>query len=141
MGQYRVTAGGCWVTATNKGVIQYAEFNSNVIQHLGSRRYRLYQVAAVLNTKRLYPTVRAEQIKAWIVSNSAEASHLCRYARETAQSLPDGSEYTLYLIEEVKGCFNPDHMVMEASTVNRSRIRCRGGVLCEHRPNCILVAT
>ena len=140
LGQLRTGPDNCCYTVTkNDETILYAEFNSDIVSHLGTRRYRLYQVAAVANTKRLYPTLGAKELKEWVTMHRAEASHLCRKVTVTSQYLPDGTTYQLDLVEEVKGCFNIDHLIMESAVVNRSRIRCRGGDNCQHKPKCILV--
>jgi len=140
MGQFELSPSGCWLTRqTNGRLIRYAEFNSNVLPHLGTRRYRLYQVGAVLAIKRAYPNLVDADFVGWAQAFRPEASHLCRYAVPFERINPDGSVYQLDVVEECKPCFNPAHMTMEDSVANLNRIRCRGGPDCIHVPPCLIV--
>jgi hypothetical protein len=151
---YHVTPSGCHVTrrtqdapASNKSAqykkgdfIDYAEFNSDCIKRLGTRRYRLYQVAGVLNLKQRYPLKStAEWVDYLSKHPKLEASHLCRRKKEVLQDMSDGSERTVTITEEVKACFNPSHVTMEDGDINRTRIKCTGGDACDHEPKCKLV--
>ena len=139
MGQLEMH-GECIITRNDKGVlIEYPEFNSNCLKRLGTRRYQLYQVAAVAAVKKQFPEVRKEEMIEWATGLKLEASHLCRFSQLTYQPLPDGTVYELPLTSEVKPCFCIDHMFLEPDQVNRSRIRCTGGTDCPHVPKCILV--
>lgn len=71
---------------------KYPEFNSDVLTPGTSRRIRLYQVAAIIGTRRYYDTVTNEGIAVWIKSYKVEASHLCRYVSFGDRVVnPDGS--------------------------------------------------
>lgn len=152
--QLSTTKGGCKVTQRTvaykpkpgkeaKAVgeqFKYAEFNSNAIPRLGSRRYRLYQVAAVYNMKVLYPDLSVAQWLEWLQAfDQPEASHMCRILKTITYKLPDGQQHTVTITEEVKGCFCKDHMCVEPGAVNRSRIKCIGGDSCQHSPKCKVV--
>jgi hypothetical protein len=152
--QLVTTAGGCVVTQRtiaykpkpgkeSKAIgeqFKYAEFNSNAIPRLGSRRYRLYQVAAAYNMKVLYPAKTVAQWQEWLqTTDRPEASHICRTLKTITYTLPSGQQQTVTLTEEVKGCFCRSHLVIEPAAVNRSRIKCDGGSGCQHNPPCIVV--
>lgn len=119
----------------------YPEFNSDCLARLGTRRYRLCQVAAVLNTRRLYPALTTEALVGWINSGKgqAEASHLCRKEVRVTSHLPDGTRHTYTTAMECKECFTTNHCLLEFSSDNTARMRCRAGAQCDHRPPCVLV--
>ena len=133
-------------------LIKYPEFNSNVGLGGGpARRYRLYQVAAVVHTKRRYPGMTGDELIQWArhlaesklawedPMGAPEGSHLCRFDADMYVRNPDQSRYNLVGVVECKGCFNPKHCVLEAGIANRSRIACGAGELCQHEPKCIYV--
>lgn len=110
MGQLEMH-GECIITRNDKGVlIEYPEFNSNCLKRLGTRRYRLYQVAAVAAVKKQFPEVSKEEMIEWATGLKLEASHLCRFSQLTYQPLPDGTVYELPLTSEVKPCFCRPHV-------------------------------
>jgi hypothetical protein len=125
----------------------YAEFNSAVGQPevapgmRRARRYRLYQVAAVINIKRSFPHLTGDELVAWAsrAEGTPEASHLCRYAVFEGVENPDGSDYVLTFANECKPCFNPMHTLLEVPLANRVRIACGAGPSCSHIPPCMMV--
>jgi hypothetical protein len=118
----------------------YAEFNSNIIPSLGTRRYRLYQVAAVHNLKVLFPDLTKEQYKAYSQKYHLEASHLCKIRKDISYETVDGTQRSVIMYEENKACFFQGHLILEPDYINRSRIKCGGGDECGHFPKCIVVA-
>jgi len=147
-----ITDGGCWIsrrTANSRphtkvtykigDPIDYAEFNSNVIRRLGSRRYRLYQVAAVYNLKLQYPGLSTATYVAYSRDNKLEASHVCKVAKRLTYKTVDGIERSVTMFEENKACFFHGHLMMEPDFINRSRIKCDGGESCDHIPKCMVV--
>lgn len=131
-----VTESGCIC-----GKSKYVEFNSDALTPGRSRRIRLYQVAALVGSRRYYEGVSREQIQAWIRENKIEASHRCRYIdyEQTPVLNADGSYSRVPIVRENKRCFNPDHMILEQAALNASRIACAGGEFCRHDPPCIVV--
>ena len=127
--------GGCVMQRGKK----YAEFNSDVLTPNFSRRIRLYQAMAVVNTRRVWEDVTEGQLKEWITTFKIEASHLCRYIITDTVINPDGSYTTIYIVRENKACFAPDHVILEEAKCNGSRIGCKGGESCTHHPACIVV--
>lgn len=121
--------------------IDYPEYNGNAIKHLGSRRYRLYQVAAVLNVKRTHPDLSPDDLIAWAKSDKGqlESSHRCRAAEWVEQVMPDGTVRQYFNVRECKECFCVDHCILEFSRHNSARARCPGGASCPHHPSCILI--
>ena len=125
----------------------YPQFNSNCLTPATpghpsiSVKYKLYQVAAVSNTARLY-NLNRQALEQYVTSHpNLECSHLCRYPVRIHQILPGGLVNTVTTYEENKACFALNHLVLEPPEVNRSRIRCPGGEGCTHSPKCILVPT
>jgi hypothetical protein len=118
--------------------ILYPEFNSNVIPRLGTRRYRLYQVAAVRNTKMLYPNVTIAEFKEYARKYKLEASHNCKLRKPLSYQEIDGTRREVEMFEENKACFFEGHLIMEPDYINRSRIKCDGRGGCDHSPKCIV---
>jgi hypothetical protein len=120
----------------------YPEFNSNVIPRLGTRRYRLYQVAAVRHVKSLprYASMTESDWQRWLEKEAPiDASHLCRSAVPMLKVNPDFSTHEYHAHREHKWCFNPHHVILENAADNSNRVQCQGGVGCSHDPKCILV--
>ena len=129
--------------------IKYAEFNSSCITRLGqSRRFRLYQVAAVKAMKIMFPSLSTADWQAYARSRPGqqlEASHFCRRLTQVPKTHPDGSITFSTQASECKECFNWKHLGLEFTDDNGKRGRCTGGqrapdgtwVPCTHNPPCI----
>ena len=79
------------------------------IERMGSQRYRLYQVAALLNTRRLHPTLNSNRLVKFLEDNShhqAEASHMCRSGSWVKQTMPDGTVHDYELVTEDHHCLS-----------------------------------
>lgn len=129
---------GCIMAASTQ---KYPEFNSTSLGTTIPRRIRLYQVAAIINTREFYTDISDVQLSNWIKTYKVEASHLCRYVDEgSIVTFPDGSTKSCPIIKENSKCFQIEHLILEPQAYNRTRINCKGGEACLHVPKCILVA-
>lgn len=97
----------------------------------------------MFNTAQVFGLSREQLVEYLSSRDDFECSHVCRYPVQLVYTTPDGEQRTVITFAENKACFALNHLIVEPAAINRSRIKCPGGEVCQtvykHFPPCIQV--